>query len=117
MNEIKKSGDSSAANGGWVKRKFYGRPRTRLFTLLSLFWIAVSAPAVFIAFSDTRRWVQATSLSEKLRAVAFEQWIGLLLIVLHLLFVTLAIRFHFTEEPREEVFLEGNPDRDPHKLY
>lgn len=97
-----------------MKRNFYGRTRTRLFTLLSLFWIVVSAPAVFIVFSNTRRWNQATSLSEKLRAVAFEQWIGLFLILLHLLFVTLAIRFHFTEEPCEEVFLEDNPDRDPH---
>jgi hypothetical protein len=117
MNEIKQSGDGFVADGGWVKRKFYGRPRTRLFTLLSLFWIAVSVPAGFIVFSHTECWVRATSISEKLRAVAFEQWIGLFLIVLHLLFVTLAIRFHFTEEPREEVFLEDNPDQDPHKLY
>jgi len=85
--------------------------------MLSLFWIAVSAPAVFIVFFQSDRWVRATSISERLRGVTFEQWIGLFLILLHLLFVTLAVRFHFTEKPREEVFLEDNPDREPDRLY
>ncbi len=117
MNEIKKSGDNFVANGGWVKRRFYGRPRTRLFTLLSLLWIPVSGPAAFIVFSHTERWAHAASLSGKLRAIAFEQWIGLFLILLHLVFVILAVRFRFTEVPCEEVFLEDNPDRDPQNLH
>ena len=108
--------DRIVANGGWVMRRFYGRPRTRLFTFLSVGWIVVSAPALFIVFRDSARWIKPPTLSEKLSGIAFEQWVGIALILLHLVFVALAVRFHFTEERREEVFLEGNPDTDPHNL-
>ena len=77
----------------------------------------VSAPALFIVLRDSERWTEPPTLSGKLGAIAFEQWIGFFLIVLHLLFATLAVRFHFTEIRREEVFLEDNPNPDPHKLY
>ncbi len=117
MNEIKRAGDRFTSNGGWVMRKFYGRPRTRLFTFLSVFWIVVSAPALFIVFRDSTRWTESPTLSGKLGAIAFEQWIGIVLILLHLAFVTLAGCFHLTEQPHEEVFLEDDPDRGPHKLY
>ena len=117
VNEIKKTGGSFVANGGWVERKFHGRPRTRLFTFLSVGWMMVSAPAVFIVFRDLGRWNEPPTLAGKLEAVAFEQWVGLFLILLHLLFVTLAIHFHFTEDPREEVFPEDDPDHGRHKLY
>jgi hypothetical protein len=106
-----------SVNGGWVMRKFYGRPRTRLFTFLSVFWIAVSAPAIFIVLRDSERWTQPPTLSGKLSAIAFEQGIGIALVLLHLVFVALAVCFHLTEQPCEEVYLEDNPDRDPHKLY
>jgi hypothetical protein len=112
MNEMKKVGDRFVANGGWVARKFCGRPRTRLFTFLSVFWIVVSSPALFIVLRDSARWTEPPTLSGKLSAVAFEQWVGIALVLLHLVFVALAVHFHLTEQPREEVFLEDNPDRD-----
>lgn len=117
MNEIKKTDGRYVANGGWVMRKFYGRPRTRLFTFLSVFWIMVSGPAIFIVFRHSDRWTTPSTLSEKLNAIAFEQWVGIGLIAVHFVFAVLAIRFNLTEQPREEVFLEDNPDTDPHKLY
>ena len=117
MNGIKQKDDGFVANGGWVARKFFGRPRTRLFTFLSVGWTIVSAPAVFIVFRDAGRWIEPTTLSGKLSAVTFEQWVGIFLILLHLVFVMLAIRFSLTEQPREEVFSEDHPDRDPHNLY
>ena len=117
MSGFKPTSGESQASGGVVKRQLLGRPRTRLFTLLSLLWIVVSLPALFIVFAGIGRWNQATSWPEKLRSVAFEQWIGLFLILLHLVFVTLATHFHFREAPREEVFLDDNPDHDPQNLY
>ncbi|MBI3852205.1 MAG: hypothetical protein HY298_18265 [Verrucomicrobia bacterium] len=117
MSETKKVGDRFVANGGWVKRKFYGRPRTRLFTFLSVGWIVVSAPALFIVFRDSSRWIDPPTLSGKLGGIAFEQWVGIALILVHVVFVALAVRFHLTEQPHEEVFLEDNPDTDSHKLY
>src|SRR5690349_3425239 len=117
MNEINKESGRFVADGGWVARRFWGRPRTRLFTFLSAGWIMVSAPALFIVLRDSGRWTEPLTLVGKLGAIAFEQWVGIALILLHLVFVFLAIRFHFTEERRAEIFQEDNPDKDPHKLY
>lgn len=33
--------------GGWVERTIVGRPKTRLFLLLSVAWLIVSVPASF----------------------------------------------------------------------
>ena len=117
MKQSKLTDDRFVANGGWVMRKLSGRPRLRLFTFLSVGWTVVSAPALFIVFRDSERWTEPPTLSGKLSAIAFEQWVGSTLFLLHLVFVTLAVRFHLTEQPREEVFLETNPVRDPHNLY
>ena len=103
--------------GGWVKgERRVGRPKARYCALVSLLWIFPSAGASFILASGFRNWSQVESLGERLRAVAFEQWIALLILLAHLVFVGLAWYFRRTEPLREETGLEPNRDRDLRKL-
>jgi len=91
--------------GGWVVRQSVGRPKTRLFLILSLAWLVVSVPASF-PFLDG--WPQSFSEIE---------FIALLLIAPHPIFIIMAFSYCRTERPRVIEQHLPNPDYDPRKLY
>ena len=93
------------AGGGWVVRRSVGRPKTRLFVVVSLAWLAVSVPAGFVFFGG---WPGSFSAIE---------FVALLLIAPSPIFIALAVWFSRTEQPciiEQEI---PNPDYDPRKLY
>jgi hypothetical protein len=91
--------------GGWVVRKIVGRPKTRLFLLLSAIWLIVSVPASF-PFLDG--WPQSFSELE---------FLAILLIAPHPIFIALAIFFCRTERPCIIEEHLPNPDYDPKNLH
>jgi hypothetical protein len=91
--------------GGWVVWLTVGRPKTRLFLLLSASWLVVSVPALF-PFLDG--WPQSFEEVEVLASV---------LMAPHPVFVILAVFFSCTERPRIMEQHVPNPDCDPKKLY
>jgi len=93
-----------------------GRPKARLYAIISLLWILPSAGASFILAAGFRHWSQADGFVEGLRAVAFEQWIALVILLAHLVFIGLACFYRRTEPLREEAGWEPNPDQDLRKL-
>ena len=93
-----------------------GRPKARFCALVSLLWIFPSAGASFILAPGFRNLSQAEGLVQGLRAVAFEQWIALVILLAHLVFVGLACYYRRTEPLREEAGWEPNPDQDLRKL-
>ena len=91
--------------GGWIVRRIVSRPKTRLFTLLSALWVVVSVPATF-PFLDG--WPQSFSEIE---------FLALLLIAPHPIFIIMAFSYCRTERPRIIEQHLPNPDYDPSKLY
>ena len=57
-----------------------------LFRMLSLLWCLVSPGALFLLLRD-RAWTDSPGVVATLRAVRLEQWIAVVLLVLHLWFV------------------------------
>ena len=76
------------------------KSRTILYTVLSILWLFPSAGALWI-LARNPPWSGALGWREILAAVALEQWIALGLLLLHGIFVGLALRFHLREEPKE----------------
>jgi len=92
--------------GGWMKRKFIGRPKSRFFAFLSVIWLAVSLCASAPFWLDA--WPPTFSGVE---------WLCGLLILPEPAFIVLAIVFAVTEKPREMTEHIPNPDYDIRKLY
>jgi len=91
--------------GGWVVRKIVGRPKTRLFLVLSAIWLTVFVPASF-PFLDG--WPESFSEVE---------FLAILLLAPHPIFIFLAL-FHWrTERPCIIEEHLRNPDYDPKNLY
>ena len=97
--------DHIVDGGSWVVRQVVGRPKTRLFFILSLAWLVVSVPASF-PFLDG--WPQSFSEIELLAT---------LLIIPHPIFISLAVWFSRTESPCIVEQQLPNPGYDPNKLY
>jgi len=91
--------------GGWIVRTIVGRPKTRLFLLLSVSWLVVSVSASF-PFLDG--WPESFSEVEVL---------AILLLAPHPVFIILAIFFLCTERPRITQEHRPNRDIDLKKLY
>ncbi len=68
-----------------------------LFFVLSILWVFPSIGAGWLIGADFRSWLAAKSVMAALSAVKFEQWLALLLLCLHLVFVILALRFRSRE--------------------
>ena len=92
--------------GGWIQRQSVGRPKARLFTMLSVVWVAVSLIASIPFWLDS--WPPSFSAMELL---------GILLIIPQLVFIVLAVVFALTEPPRIITEHLPNPDHDLRKLY
>ena len=90
--------------GGWHTRQTIVRPKARLFTLLSVAWLAVVGFGLFLFWSEL---VNASSW----------RWLYLLTGLPEPVFIVLAVVFRVTEEPRPINERRGNPDVDPRKLY
>jgi len=93
--------DRARTDGDCIGQKHYCQPRTLLFRMLSILWVFPSLGALFIIGSDFTRWFQVSSVLAGLRAVALEEWIALGVLLLHLAFVWLALRYRRHEALRE----------------
>ena len=98
--------------GGWGDATQRYQPRARLFTMLAVLWVFPSAGAGVIIGGDFIRWFQSPTVLAGVQAVAFEQWIALGLLMLHVLFVALAIWFHRREPIKEVIVRVQNPEAD-----
>ena len=94
----------------------HGRPKMRLCIILSVIWVFPSFGAGWIVAPDLLRWFRAESFLEGLRAVAFEQWIAIVILLAHVVFAGLAWHYYRTEPLKEEKGWEPNPDDDLRKL-
>ena len=94
------------AGGGWVRRQSVGKPKTRLFTFISVVWLGVSLCASIPFWLDT--WPPSFSGLE---------WLCLLLMAPQVVFIALATAFALTENPRSITEHIPNPDYDLRKLY
>lgn len=65
----------------------------RLFRMLSILWIFPSFGAGWILVGDLGNWFRAGSLTALLSMVKIEEWAALLLLLAHVIFISLAIRF------------------------
>lgn len=117
MNQEPSPTSAIVANGGWVERKVAYRPRATLFAVLSLLWIAPSITSLVIIGMDWPRLARTQTLAEMLRAISFESWIAAGLLLLHPVFIVLALKYRRHEPLREKTVFVENPDRDLNKLY
>jgi hypothetical protein len=92
--------------GGWVNRQSIGKPKARVFTMLSVVWVAVSLGASTPFWLDT--WPPSFSGL---------QWFCIFLISLNVVFIVLAIVFALTEQPRSTTEQIPNPDHDIRNLH
>ena len=104
-------------NGRWIEQKCRNKPRALLFTVLTLFWVFPSVGALVIIGGGFARWFREPTLLEGFRAVAFEEWIGLALLTMHLVFGALAVHFRRNELPNVSVIAVENPDVNQDKPY
>jgi len=65
-------------------------PRTRRWATLAILWVAVTPGALLILLQPNEALHQAEDFPARLRAIRFEEWLALILIALHLLFINLA---------------------------
>ena len=92
--------------GGWVKRQSFGRPKTKLFTYLSLGWLGVSIPTTVPLWLGG--WPGSFSAVE---------WFSILLLLPEPVFIALLIKFALTEKAQKITEYLPNPDFDLKKLY
>ena len=97
MHPVNPAGEKLVINDPGTEEKRPGQARTLLFTMLAFFWIFPSLGALVIIGGDFLRWFDSPTILEGLGRIRFEQWIALGLLVLHALFVVLAIRFRRNE--------------------
>ncbi len=71
--------------------------RKLLFRVLSLLWLFPTAGAVWIWATESRGFRASPSLVGTLAAVTLEEWIGLVLVLLHVVFIGLAFRYRKME--------------------
>lgn len=94
-----------------------GQPKARLFQTLSLLWLFPSGGAVYILVRGMRQWPRVEDgLGGIVLAMTFEQWIAVLLLGLHALFMVLAWRFRRTEPCRDmEPYEPSEPGNEPER--
>lgn len=85
------------------------QPKASLCLMLAILWTFPSVGAAFILGAGEAKWLQAHSVVEGLRVVAFEQWIALAILLAHPAFAGLAWNFRQTE-PWKEIAPEPDPD-------
>jgi hypothetical protein len=107
-----KSTHEIIASGGWRVEKHRLRPKALWFTGTSAAWSAFwIIPAVAGIFDQNTQSLIHWLLTD---------WLGRgygLCLLLHPVFIVLALIFWFTEEPRDVAIHRKNPDYDPRNLY
>jgi hypothetical protein len=101
-----KSRNQIVDGGGWVKSQSGGKPKTRLFAVLSVIWLGVCVSASAPFWLDD--WPPSFSKAE---------WLCLLLMLPEPIFIVMAVKFALTEKPRNITTIIPNPDYDIRKLY
>jgi hypothetical protein len=112
-------GQPIVANGGWKEgQPRMGRPKATLFLTLTLLWVFPSFGAFWLVVFHDAAWRRADGLLATLGMIRFEQWIGLAILLAHVMFGSLAWHYR-RHEPLQEIVTgdEPNPDDEPKKLY
>jgi hypothetical protein len=94
--------------GGWINRSFTGRPKTRVFWVLTAGWLLVTIPAI------KPLWLE---LDSGFSIMVSEWWFCLLFISPHPVFLGFALWFNLTEKPRTITESIRDPNYDPRNLY
>jgi hypothetical protein len=76
------------------------RPKALLCSVLAVLWIFPSLGGLVIFLPALRGWREADSVAGALEGTRVEQWLALLLLLLHPVFIWLAWRFRRTEIPQ-----------------
>jgi hypothetical protein len=89
----------SPVRPGWIERELAHKPRALFFGILAILWIFPSIGAIWILLADFA-WLEAPTWLARLRAIPLEQWVAILLLAAHGLWVYLAFRWRRREEPK-----------------
>ncbi|MBA4150731.1 MAG: hypothetical protein H0X66_21670 [Verrucomicrobia bacterium] len=102
------------AQPGWIEEKRCYQRKALLYKTLATLWVVPSLTSLFVI---AYQFPQATGVLETLKLVRLEQWLSLFVLLLHPIFLYLAVRHRRTEIPTEHVVLVPDPTYDPKKLY
>ena len=80
----------SAINGSDEEQ--FKAPKSLLFSVLSILWIFPSLTAIWLIARDFSAVRNAHNLGELFSAIRLEQWVGIILLFAHALFIFLTIR-------------------------
>lgn len=72
-------------------------PKSLTFRYLAILWCLPSFGAIWILIAEVGRVLSPPSFLKKLGAVSMEQWVSVVLLLLHLIFVGLAMHFRRKE--------------------
>jgi hypothetical protein len=98
-----KSNTRIVHGGGWVKRRFIGKPKALIFTYISVVWLVIAICA------SIPLWFEGPFS----RLV----WLSICLIALEPVFVVAALVFWLIEPPRPVTYCRSNPDYDERNFY
>jgi hypothetical protein len=76
-------------------------PRSITYKYLSILWILPSFGAIWILVAEARGVVTKPTFLAKLGAISVEQWVALVLLLLHLTFVGLSRHYRQKEKTSE----------------
>jgi hypothetical protein len=85
--------DTIDATGGGYQ------PRAVLFKVLAMLWVFPSVGAIWILARSAHAW-PASQPSVMFQSIAFEEWVAMALLLMHVTFVALAWRLKRTEPYR-----------------
>lgn len=102
------------ADDDWIEERRCYQTKALLFRTLALLWILPSLTSIFVI---VYLFPQASGVIEALKLIRVEQWLSLLVLLVHPVFIYLAVRHRRTEIPTERVFLVPRGGTDPKKLY
>ena len=91
IDHVNPAGEKLVTDLSEAEEKRPGQARALLFRMLAFVWIFPSLGALVIIRGDFLRWFDSPTMLEGLARIRFEEWIALGLLVLHALFVVLAI--------------------------
>ncbi len=83
--------DHQSADNGREEEKFK-TPKAILFFVLSILWIFPSLTAIWLIARDFSAVRNAHDVGERFSAIKLEQWVGVILLLLHAVFIFLAVR-------------------------
>ncbi len=88
--EGERNEQESAVNSSEEEK--FKTPKFILFFVLSILWIFPSLTAIWMIARDFSAMRNANDVGEFFFAIKLEQWVGVILLLLHAVFIFLAVR-------------------------